>query len=169
MEKVSLSEGTELRIADNGKIELIFDCENEKVKLDDFHEKLYGKFIEAIKLFSNKGLKLGNYNYDVDRHVNQEGKVEVYLTRYFEECQGCPLFDKECDGESLPIFDENYQNYPCSKMLPISPYNESGYDFMEGIEEVNDYTEFTAVERMALEMIWEFPDVLKRLYIPNND
>lgn len=167
METMSLSNGTELRIADNGKIELILDCENDEVKLDEFHQNLYGKFIDAIKLFSNKGLLLGNYHYDVDRHEKENGDVEVYLTRYFEECSGCPLFDKECDGESQPIFDENYQNYPCSKMLPIVPYNESGYDFTEGYEEVNDCTEFTDVERIALEMIWKFPNVVQRLYNPN--
>ena len=163
MEKVSLTKETELIINENGKLQLIFDCEGENIALDDFHKKLYGKFIEAIKLFSTEGLKLGNYHYDVDRHETEDGNVEVYLTRYYEECQGCPLFDKECDGESLPIFDENYQNYPCSKMLPIAPYNESGYDFTEGYEEIGDYTEFTDIERIALEMIWKFPNVMKRL------
>jgi len=167
MEKISLANGTELKVNENGKIELVFDCDNADVKLDEFHKKLYGKFIEAIKLFSNEGLKLGNYHYDVDRHEKENGDVEVYLTRYFEECQGCPLFDKECDGESLPIFDENYKNYPCSKMLPIAPYNESGYDFTEGYEEVNDCTEFTDVERIALEMIWKMPNVMSRLIMKN--
>ena len=165
MEKVSLTKGTELIINENGKLQLVFDCEGESIAIDDFYKKLYGKFIEAIKLFSTEGLKLGNYHYDIDRHETEDGNVEVYLTRYFEECQGCPLFEKECDGESQPIFDENYQNYPCSKMLPIAPYNESGYDFMEGIEEINDYKEFTDIERIALEMIWKFPNVMKRLII----
>ena len=167
MEKISLVNGTELKINENGKIELVFDCDNTNVKLDEFHEKLYGKFIEAIKLFSNEGLKLGNYHYDIDRYVNEEGKVEVYLTRYYEECADCPLFEKECDGESQPIFDKNYQKYPCSKMLPIFPYNESGYEFTEGYEELNDCTEFTEVERMALEMIWKMPNVMARLTMKN--
>ena len=164
MEKVSLTNETELIVNDDGKMQLIFDCECENIALDDFHKNLYGKFIEAIKLFSKSGLKLGNYHYDVDRHETEEGNVEVYLTRYFEECADCPLFDKTCDGESLPIFDKDYEKYPCSKMLPIAPYNESGYDFVEGYEEINDYTEFTDIERIALEMIWKMPNVLKRLY-----
>ena len=160
MNKISLTDGTELRITDDGKIELTFDCENNNVQLDDFHKKLYGKFIEAIKLFSNRGLKLGNYNYDVDRYENEEGNVEVYLTRYYEECQGCPLFEGNCQGDVPPFPNDDY---PCHNMLPIAPYEEQGYDFVEGYEEINEHSEFTDVERVALEMIWKMPNVMSRL------
>jgi hypothetical protein len=160
MEKVSLTKGTELIINANGKLQLIFDCEGENIALDDFHKKLYGKFIEAIKLFSTEGLKLGNYHYDVDRHETKEGNVEVYLTRYFEECQGCPLFEGSCQGDDPPFPNVDY---PCHNMLPIVPYEEQGYSFMEGYEEISDYKEFTDIERIALEMIWKFPNVMKRL------
>ena len=119
--------------------------------------------MEAIKLFSKEGIKLGNYHYDVDRYENEEGDIEVYLTRYYEECEGCPLFEKECDGESQPIFDKNYNNYPCSKMLPIAPYEEQGYEFLDGFEEIDDYSEFTEIEREALKMIWTNPEVMNLL------
>jgi hypothetical protein len=118
--------------------------------------------MEAIKLFSKEGLKLGNYHYDVDKYENDEGNIEVYLTRYYEECEGCPLFEKECDGEHQPILSANYQQYPCSKMLPIEPYSQT-YDFMEGFQEISEYSEFTEIERMALEMIWKMPNVMARL------
>lgn len=160
MNRLSLIEGTALNIAEDGKLELILDCESESVKIDDFHKKLYEKFIEAIKLFSKKGLKLGNYNYDVDRYEKENGDVEVYLTRYYEECQGCPLFEGSCQGDVPPFPNDKY---PCHNMLPILPYEEQGYDFCEGMEEINDYQEFTEIERMALEMIWKFPNVLQRL------
>ena len=160
MDKISLANGTELKINENGKIELVFDCDNADVKLDEFHKKLYGKFIEAIKLFSNQGLKLGNYHYDVDRYENEEGNVEVYLTRYYEECQGCPLFEGNCQGDVPPFPNDDY---PCHNMLPIAPYEEQGYDFVDGYEEINEHSEFTDVEKLALEMIWKMPNVMSRL------
>lgn len=163
MEKVSLTKGTELKLNENGSIELVFNCETESMELDDFHKNLYGKFISAIKLFSKKGLKLGNYHYDVGRYENEDGSVDVCLTRFYEECEGCPLFVNGCDSEIPPIFDKNYKNYPCSKMLPITPYAELGYDFTEGFQEISEYSEFTEIERIALEMIWKMPNVMARL------
>lgn len=118
--------------------------------------------MDAIELFSKKGLKLGNYHYDVDRYENENGEVEVYLTRYYEECSECPLFDNGCDGESQPIFSEDYEKYPCSKMLPIEPYSQS-YDFVDGFQQIAEYHEFTELERMALEMIWNNPNVMQEL------
>lgn len=165
MEKVSLSNGTELRINENGKIELIFDCDNHYEELDDFHKNLYNKFIEAIKLFSNQGLKLGNYHYDVDRCEKADGTLEVYLTRYYEECTGCPLFETNCQGDVPPFPNDDY---PCHNMLPILPYEEQGYEFYD-MEEINEHDEFTDIERMALEMIWKFPNVMQRLYTPNEN
>lgn len=117
---------------------------------------------KATELFSKSGLKLGNYNYDVDRYENEDGEVEVYLTRYYEECVDCPLFEKNCQGDVPPFPNDKY---PCHNMLPIAPYEEQGYDFMEGEEEIDDYAEFTDIERIALKMIWNNPKVLERLKI----
>ena len=123
--------------------------------------------MKAIELFSNEGLKLGNYHYDVDRYENEDGEVEVYLTRYYEECSGCPLFEKECDGESQPIFDNNYENYPCSKMLPILPYEEQGYEFYD-IDEIDEHSELTDIDKEAIRMIWtNWEEVEKILYSSN--
>jgi hypothetical protein len=163
METMSLSNGTELRITDNGKIELILDCESNNVQLDKFCQGLYGKFIDAIKLFSDKGLLLGNYHYDVDRYEKENGDIEVYLTRYYEECENCPLFEKECQGDVPPLPNDKYA---CHNMKPIFPYEEQGYEFYD-MDEINEHTEFTDIERIALEMIWKFPNVLCRLYNPN--
>ena len=117
---------------------------------------------QAVELFSRKGLKLGNYHYDVDRYEKEDGTVEVYLTRYYEECDGCPLFEGNCQGDVPPFPNDKY---PCHKMLPIAPYEEQGYDFVEGSAEIDEHSEFTEVERMALRMIWDEPNVLERLVI----
>lgn len=102
-------------------------------------------------LISVEGIKLGNYHYDIDRYVNKDGEVELYLTRYYEECTDCPLFEEDCQGDNPPFPNDKY---PCHNMLPIAPYAEQGYDFMD-IEEIDEYSEFTDIEKAALKLIWE--------------
>ena len=114
---------------------------------------------EAAKLFTNKGLKLGNYHYDVERYENDNGVV-VSLTRYFEECSGCPLFDEKCYGENPPL---NNSKYPCSKMLPVLPYSDN-YEFEEEFIS-EDNPEFNEIEQCALQMIFDNKDILNFLYL----
>ena len=106
---------------------------------------------EAKALYSEEGLKLGNYHYDIDRYENDEGKIELYLTRYYEECEGCPLFEGNCQGDVPPFPNDKY---PCHNMKPIFPYEEQGYEFYD-IDEIDEHSEFNADEREALRMIWK--------------
>ena len=119
------------------------------------------KIDKALALFSKEGLKLGNYHYDVDRFVNCEGKVEVYLTRYYEECDGCPLFEGNCQGDVPPFPNDKY---PCHNMKPIMPYEEQGYEFYD-VSEIAEHSEFTEIERMAIELIFTYEDVMKKMAI----
>ena len=116
---------------------------------------------KAIQLFSKEGLKLGNYHYDVDRYEKDENNVEVYLTRYYEECTNCPLFEGNCQGDVPPFPNDKY---PCSKMLPIAPYEEQGYEFYD-VSEIQEHSEFTEIERLAIEILFEknVNEILNRL------
>lgn len=120
---------------------------------------VYNKIKEAIKLFTIDGLYLGNYHYDVDR-AEVDGKVEVYLTRFNEECADCPYYE-DCMGEKPWHFD----NPQCEDMKPVAPYQGS-YDFMTK-DDIYDYSEFTQVERIAIELIWECPNLVKILEVYN--
>ena len=109
---------------------------------------------EAVKLFGKDGLKLGNYHYDVERYES-ENRTVVSLTRYFEECAGCPLFDEKCYGENPPL---NNKNYPCYNMLPVLPYGDN-YEFEQDFD-FEDYPEFNEIEQCALQMIFDNKDIL---------
>lgn len=79
---------------------------------------------EAKALNTSNGLKLGNYHYDVDCYSPEDSDdVEIYLTRYEEECQGCKFYDEGCFGENPQ------DDCPASKMLPVEPYSNT-YDLV---------------------------------------
>ena len=109
---------------------------------------------QALALIQKEGLKLGNYHYAVERCENENG-VELYLTRWYEECNGCPLYEDGCDMENPP----NINIYPCATMLPIGDYSSS-YEFYD-VEELEDYNEFTNLEIIALKMIFEDKELMK--------
>ena len=117
------------------KVDMTFFSELESFAINEYKMPYYE---DAYNLISEEGLKLGNYHYDIDRFVNAENKVEVYLTRFFKECEICPLFDKTCNGKNPP---DNFKNYPCATMKLIFPYAEN-YDFYS-IEEVDEAQELT--------------------------
>jgi hypothetical protein len=129
------------------KVDMTFFSELESFAINEYKMPYYE---DAYNLISEEGLKLGNYHYDIDRFVNAENKVEVYLTRFFEECAGCPLFDKECTGENPP---PNFKDYPCANMKPVLPYADN-YDFYS-IEEVEETIELTEVDKLAIRLIFE--------------
>jgi hypothetical protein len=144
MEKIALANGSELTISSDDKTHLSVD--------------------EAIKLFSNEGLLLGNYHYDVDRYEKENGDVEVYLTRYYEECENCPLFEGSCQGDVPPFPNDKY---PCHDMKPIVPYEEQGYEFYD-INDIEEHSELTDLDKEAIRMIWtNWEEVEKILYSPN--
>ena len=104
---------------------------------------------KARELISADGIKLGNYHYNIDRYENDEG-VFVSLTRWYEECKDCPLYEEgDCDMENPP----NLYIYPCSNMLPVVPYSNI-YDF-ESDFSFEDYPEFNEAEQYAIKLIFE--------------
>lgn len=145
-------------------MEFTITINNETISFGDVSAEKYELLEKATKLYSENGLKLGNYNYNVERYVcNFTGETTISLTRWFEECKDCPLYDNECDGENAPA---NFQNYPCSKMLPVIPFCDN-YEFtQEEFEEEDEYTEFNAVERMAIQMLFENENVIKLYELP---
>ena len=102
-------------------------------------------------IISENGIKLGNYHYDIDSFENEDGNIEVYLTRYYEECEGCPLFETSCQGDRPPF---NHDKYPCHNMKPIAPYEEQGYEFYS-VDDIDEYREFTPAERKALKSLFK--------------
>ena len=101
-------------------------------------------------IISEQGILLGNYHYDIDVYEH-DGNTEVYLTRFYEECEGCPLFEKDCQGDRPPF---NHKKYPCYKMKPIAPYEEQGYEFYY-VSEIDEHSEFTDEERKALKSLFK--------------
>ena len=98
------------------------------------------------------------------RGQKENGDVEVYLTRYYEECENCPLFEKECQGDVPPFPNDKY---PCHNMKPIFPYEEQGYEFYD-INDIEEHSELTDLDKEAIRMIWtNWEEVEKILYSPN--
>lgn len=159
MNNISLNKCSSIRVNSEGKAELVVDLGTlESGKFTDFHKHIYEQIIAAIKLFSHEGLLLGNYHYDVDRSENFEGKVEVYLTRWNEECAGCPHYD-ECGGDNA----HHYSDPQCEYAMPVDPYSNS-YEF-DSVTDLVEFDEFTPIERIALELIWECPNLVKILEV----
>lgn len=135
----------------------ITDCNIDTISIEIIDEKLYSSYADASKLFSTFGLKLGNYHYKVERNETSYG-IEVCLKRCKEECKFCPLLDMTCDGYNPPAY---INLYPCSKMLQVYPYDDN-YSFMSE-NEIDNYNEFSSIEKLALSMIWLNKDILKKI------
>lgn len=155
---ITLSATSRIVVNQDGTAQLVVDLD-KGYSLDAIitNKQSYNKVKEAIKLFTMDGLCLGNYHYDVDRS-EIDGKVEVYLTRWNEECEDCPHYE-DCMGEKPWHFD----NPQCEDRNPVFPYQDS-YDFITE-DDIYDYSEFNQIERIALKLVWECPNLIKILKV----
>jgi hypothetical protein len=118
--------------------------------------------IQASSLISDEGIKLGNYNYDIDIYKDPDNwDWTVSLTRWNSECKGCPLYENGCNGDVPP---PNAEKYPCANMEPVYPYDEY-YEFSNRVE-ISSCKELTVMDKYALLLIWMRKD--KEINLPSS-
>lgn len=88
-------------------------------------------------------LKIGDDEYDIYLHKDENEHKYIYLTRYFTECSGCPYWDDDeygdmqCNG----CYGENYPDGQCNTTHIRTSLLSDGYDF-DSIEEIEACSEF---------------------------
>lgn len=104
---------------------------------------------EAEARNSREGLLLGNYHYHVDAVPYSDGERSyIYLTRYNEECSGCPMW-YECCG------DDPTDDCQANNMKEVEPYSNTYdlvyYKTLNVLEDLDCIaTELTDIDKLAI-------------------
>lgn len=108
------------------------------------------KIEEAASRFSEEGLLLGNYHYDVESDPSPEGELTyIYLTRYKEECSGCKHWNN-CYGE------DPGDHCQAGNMKPVEPYGDIYslvyYEHLNVLEDLDGWEldELTDMDKLAI-------------------